>query len=603
MTKVALLVGVSEYQPGLASLPSAIRDVAAMQQVLQHSHMGGFDEVITLLNPAYPEMQEAIESLFSGRKRDDLTLLFFSGHGIKDDQGRLYFATRSTRKQPNGELIRATAVNTSFVQDTMSHSRSRRQVVILDCCFSGAFAEGMTAKDDGSVDVQAQLGGEGRAVMTSSTSTQYSFEQQGSTLSVYTSYVVEGLETGAADTNNDGLISVDELHEYARKKVQEAAPAMKPKLYATEEGFKIHLAQAPTADPKLIYRKAIEQFAGQGQISEIGRETLAIRQRNLQLSTEEAMAIEAAVLQPYQIYQENLGQYTQVLEKVIRQQRLLSETTQRELRSLQTALGLRDEDVEAIAHRLTSKQLRFPNLLSQLQQIPWYLAGIGAGLLLLVLLVLLKISFGQKVVQRPELPISTPVVPSSTILPTATPSDPGSTQKSSPSSLEQAPSGTTSASTSTPISTPVPTSTLNPVPALTPTPTPALAPTLTPTPSPSPAPPPRLPVRIVPTSDAEGRIQGYAIGEEEIIDASYLMSVRAGQRLSVKIEFGAVRFDVCPRLDQPGSCIALNISEALDEEIPRTGQYRISVLAKEPTNFTLSVQLDGVTHVVPPASQ
>ena len=67
-------------------------------------------------------------------------------------------------------LLRATAVPASFVHEIMNDSRSKRQVVILDCCFSGAFAEGLLAKDDGAVDVQTQLGGEGRVVLTSSTS-------------------------------------------------------------------------------------------------------------------------------------------------------------------------------------------------------------------------------------------------------------------------------------------------------------------------------------------------------------------------------------------------------------------------------------------------
>lgn len=41
----------------------------------------------------------------------------------------------------------------------MTRSRSRHKVVILDCCFSGAFGEGFLAKDDGVVDIENQLGG------------------------------------------------------------------------------------------------------------------------------------------------------------------------------------------------------------------------------------------------------------------------------------------------------------------------------------------------------------------------------------------------------------------------------------------------------------
>jgi uncharacterized caspase-like protein len=352
MKKVALLIGMSEYQPGLNSLPGAVRDMAAMQRVLQHSDMGGFDEVKTLANPDVQQMQESIETIFSGCAKEDLTLLFFSGHGVKDDRGRLYFTTTLTRKNTNGDLVKSTAVPASFVQDIMSHALCKRQVVILDCCFSGAFAEGMTAKDDGVVDVQSQLGGEGRAVLTSSTSTQYSFEQQGAELSVYTRFIVEGIETGIADTDDDGFIAVDELHDYARKKVQAISPAMNPKIYAVEEGFRIFLAKAPTSDPRIIYRKEVERFASKGAISTIARNTLDVRRAQLNLSPDVAAAIEVEVMKPFQEYQAKLLRYEQVLAAELKQRQVLRNTTLGELKAFQEALGLRKEDAEAIAHRL-----------------------------------------------------------------------------------------------------------------------------------------------------------------------------------------------------------------------------------------------------------
>jgi branched-chain amino acid transport system substrate-binding protein len=174
MAKVALLIGVSEYEPGLTPLPAAVKDVEAMQRVLLHPDIGGFDDVTLLVNPQRHVMEEAIEILFDNRQKDDLVLLFFSGHGIKDESGKLYFAARNTRKTDKGVPVKATTVPANFVHEVMSNSRSKREVVILDCCFSGAFAEGMLARDDGFVDVKNQLGGEGRAVLTSSTSTQYS---------------------------------------------------------------------------------------------------------------------------------------------------------------------------------------------------------------------------------------------------------------------------------------------------------------------------------------------------------------------------------------------------------------------------------------------
>ena len=197
MAKIALLIGVSEYQPGLKPLPAAVKDVDAVQKVLLHPDMGSFAEsdVTVLKNPDRQQMETAIEILFSDRLKDDLVLLFFSGHGIKDDTGRLYLTTHGTRKSSQGELIRSTAVSAGFVHDSMSRSRSKRQIVILDSCFSGAFATGMSAKDDGTVNIREQLGGEGRAVLTSSSSTQYSFEQAGEELSLYTRFLTEGIKS------------------------------------------------------------------------------------------------------------------------------------------------------------------------------------------------------------------------------------------------------------------------------------------------------------------------------------------------------------------------------------------------------------------------
>jgi uncharacterized caspase-like protein len=74
MAKIALVIGVSDYKPGLTPLPGAARDLEAMQRVLQHPDIGAFDDIKTLLNPEPLEMQEAIETLFSARTKDDLVL-------------------------------------------------------------------------------------------------------------------------------------------------------------------------------------------------------------------------------------------------------------------------------------------------------------------------------------------------------------------------------------------------------------------------------------------------------------------------------------------------------------------------------------------------
>ena len=90
MAKFALLIGVSEYSEGLRPISSAILDVEAMRRVLEHPDMGAFDQVTVLSNPDKGSMEKAVEVLFADRKRDDLVLLYFSGHGLKDQKADFF---------------------------------------------------------------------------------------------------------------------------------------------------------------------------------------------------------------------------------------------------------------------------------------------------------------------------------------------------------------------------------------------------------------------------------------------------------------------------------------------------------------------------------
>jgi formylglycine-generating enzyme required for sulfatase activity/uncharacterized caspase-like protein len=356
MAKVALLIGVSEYEVGLNPLPAAVKDVVALERILKDSEMGDFDEVKVLTNPEPQAMQYEVETLFSGRSKDDFVLLFFSGHGIKDDNNNLYFATRITKKSAKGDLIRSTAVPARFVHEVMNNSRAKRQAIILDCCFSGAFDPSLQSKDDGSVDLQGQLGSEGRVVLTSSSSTQYSFEQQGSDLSLYTRYLIEGIETGAGDLDEDGKVSVRELHEYATSKVQETAPSMTPKLITLKDlGFDLVLAKAKVTDPKLRYRRQVEKYSSRGAISSIGRTILDRLQIQLGLSTQVAKKIETEVLRPYQERLDNIQRYQQAFEEAVKNEYPLRNYVQSELEDLLEILGLRREDIDSVEQEIITR--------------------------------------------------------------------------------------------------------------------------------------------------------------------------------------------------------------------------------------------------------
>jgi formylglycine-generating enzyme required for sulfatase activity len=349
--KVALLIGVSQYGEGLPPLLAAPNDVAALQRVLENSEMGGFDQVEPLIDPGLVDMQQAIRKLCSHCQKDDLLLLYFSGHGLTDDSNHLYFATRLTNKHD----FEATAVPASFIQQQSMQCYAKRQIIILDCCYSGAFKQGWQAKAP--LDLKRELGAEGRVVLTSSTATQTSFQQEEANLSLYTQYLVEGIETGAADRDLDGQIFVRELHDYAKAKVQEAKPTMKPDILLDKEGFNILLSKAPRGDRTLDFRQLVEQSARQGEISTYRRDTLRLKQQEWGLTEEAAETIINSVLEPFRRRLANLERFKTVLQEELNKQFPLDVALENDLRDWQRqVLGLADEDVAAIWQQMITEK-------------------------------------------------------------------------------------------------------------------------------------------------------------------------------------------------------------------------------------------------------
>ncbi|WP_445635710.1 GUN4 domain protein [Nostoc sp. DSM 114161] len=358
MAKIALLIGVSEYGEGIPPLSSALNDVEAMQRVLQNPNLGGFEQVEKLLNPDAIAMRIAIYNLFKEARKDDLVLLFFSGHGITNDEGHLYLATKITAK----DNFLATAVDANYIHGRSNDCYSRRQVLILDACYSGAYAQGWRTKSV-DVDIKKQLGAEGRVVLTSSSATQTSFEQEGSTLSLYTKYLIEGIETGAADKNGDGNIGIHELHDYAKAKVKEVKPNVTPDMITiAREGFNIIIANVPKKS-QAEYRKLIERYAQNGELSEYAYLILKPKGKELGIPDEKAKEIENEVLEIFRRRLANLELYKQEFDKAVKEKYPLDERTFQILKDYRhDILELRDKDVEEIEKEIISAREYVNNL-------------------------------------------------------------------------------------------------------------------------------------------------------------------------------------------------------------------------------------------------
>src|SRR5438067_866353 len=139
----------------------------------------------------------------------------------------------------------------------MDDTHSRRVVLVLDCCHSGAFAQGMKGATGESAGTATALEGNGfgRVVLTATDATQYALEGDqviGSAFdSVFTHYLIAGIKSGEADTNADGKISVDELYDYVHDQVVTANPKQTPCkfTYKQQGDFIIARNPAPKVTP------------------------------------------------------------------------------------------------------------------------------------------------------------------------------------------------------------------------------------------------------------------------------------------------------------------------------------------------------------------
>ena len=231
MAKAALIIAVDRYsEKRFSELRAPAQDARELARVLGDATIGGFDvQVVT--NPDSHAAIRNIEDFLVERKPDDLLLLYFSCHGVKDAGGRLHLAMADT---VFGRFA-STAISSTWIAERVHEGRSRRVVLMLDCCYSGAFEPGLAARASDQVDAGQQLGGNGRVVISASSATEYSFEgnqlsEEKAQTSIFTSAVVEGLGTGDADRDGDGLVSVDDLYGYVYDRVRASTSHQTPEM-------------------------------------------------------------------------------------------------------------------------------------------------------------------------------------------------------------------------------------------------------------------------------------------------------------------------------------------------------------------------------------
>ncbi len=193
----ALVVGINDYPK--APLRGCVNDAVAITGVLGTHGDGSPNFGVKLITSPSANITRAmlkaeIEALFSGDP--DIALLYFSGHGVVDSFGG-YIVTRDFTKYDEG-------VSMDEILKLANHSKAKDKIILLDCCYSGAFGSPTTTGSN-----VAQLT-EGLSILTASRDSESALEING--CGVFTALVVDALQGGAADLR--GHITPGSIYAY-----------------------------------------------------------------------------------------------------------------------------------------------------------------------------------------------------------------------------------------------------------------------------------------------------------------------------------------------------------------------------------------------------
>jgi WD40 repeat protein len=255
-----LAVGIDQYTgkdvPKLANAASDAKGVAeVMREDKKKEIFGDVDAVVlTDADATLANIDKAFEALASRTKPDDLVFVFLAGHGVTLD-GKYYYIPVDL-PDTQDKSIREHSLTYDDLALRLSKFPTARAVVVLDTCYSGAFAvDDSIMRDSRDQTVGKQIShATGRFILAGSSSQQEALDGVGGH-GVFTEVLLKGL-SGDADRqnagNHDERVSIYELGEYTKSQVPQLAAkiakgyAQKPRWYFNgDEMFDIRNANSP----------------------------------------------------------------------------------------------------------------------------------------------------------------------------------------------------------------------------------------------------------------------------------------------------------------------------------------------------------------------
>jgi hypothetical protein len=262
--RFAILIASSRFpdDPKLEDLRCPENDVDGLNEILTSKDHGEFTDTFVLKNKPHHQVLRNIESVLNDASKEDLVLIYYSGHGKLDRAGRLHLATVDTEVG----TLQSTSIPAERIRSLIDNSSCNKLVIILDCCYGGAVGKDFFKGDfDGQLQV---LSSEGRGIyiLSASTATQMATEKESDKYGLLTKHIIHGIKEGEADLNEDGRVSIADLYKYVQEKVTQES-AQKPMHWGIDVFGELFIARSgktPSEKRSKLIREMLFDLAKEG---------------------------------------------------------------------------------------------------------------------------------------------------------------------------------------------------------------------------------------------------------------------------------------------------------------------------------------------------
>jgi hypothetical protein len=210
-TSRAVLFGAAKFPlaPQLPSIPAVTNNLNALTHLLTNPGTGVLPGEHCLQASESASVADVGDVLSAAAaEASDVLLVYYTGHGVLDDRGRLHFAVADTRAARVG----FSAVSMDAVREALADSPAVIRVLILDCCFSGRAFEAM-AGPDGLVGGQVDVAG--TYTITATARNTPALAPEGQRYSAFTGALLEAFNRPQVSTLDQIYTDID--RELARR--------------------------------------------------------------------------------------------------------------------------------------------------------------------------------------------------------------------------------------------------------------------------------------------------------------------------------------------------------------------------------------------------